>query len=244
VGPGDRVLEVGAGLGSLTVALARAGARVVAVEVDRALVPALEAVIRPYASDVRVVVADMLEVAWSAVLGEEPGPWAMVANLPYNVAVPVVLRALDQEPRIDRMLVMVQREVGERLAAGPGNGQFGWVSLHVAFHAEARVVRRVPPTVFWPRPTVDSVLVSVLRRPPPPGVDRAALFTVIKESFAQRRKTMRAAMVRLGIGQTDAAEALAACGVAPSARPEELSLETFACLSRRWQSRSADGTAR
>ena len=228
---------MGAGLGSLTVALARAGARVVAVEVDRSLVPALEAVVRPYRDSVRVVVADMLEESWHAVLGPEPVPWAMVANLPYNVAVPVVLRALDEEPRIARMLVMVQREVGERLAAGPGDPQFGAVSVHVAYHAGARLVRRVPPSVFWPRPNVESVLVSIERRPPPEHIDRDALFAVIRESFAQRRKTMRGAMVRLGLGAAAAADTLEACGVSSSARPEELSLDAFACLTRQWLAR-------
>jgi len=106
----------------------------------------------------------------------------MVANLPYNVAVPLVLRALDEEPRINRLLVMVQREVGERLAAGPGDPAFGAVSLHVAFHAEARVVRRIPPTVFWPRPNVESVLVSIVRRPPPPDVEPDDLFAVLRRA--------------------------------------------------------------
>jgi len=228
---------VGAGLGSLTVALARAGARVVAVDVDRSPVPALEAVVRPYRDSARVVVADMLSESWDAVLGAGTGPWTMVANLPYNVAVPVVVRALDEEPRIGRMLVMVQREVGERLAAGPGEPLYGAVSVHVAFHAGARVVRRVPPTVFWPRPNVESVLVSIDRRPPPADVDRDALFAVIRESFAQRRKTMRGALRRLGLGTSSAADALEACGVSVSARPEELSLDAFGCVSRQWLAR-------
>jgi 16S rRNA (adenine1518-N6/adenine1519-N6)-dimethyltransferase len=228
---------VGAGLGSLTVALARAGARVVAVEVDRTLVPALEAVVRPFRGSVRVSVADMLGEPWDAVLGPEPVRWTLVANLPYNVAVPLVVRALDEEPRIGRMLVMVQQEVGERLAAGPGDPQYGAVSVHVAFHARARVVRHVPPTVFWPRPSVESVLVSIDRRPPPADVDRDALFAVIRESFAQRRKTMRGALRRLGLGAQSATDALEACGVRASARPEEVSLDAFVCVSRQWLAR-------
>ena len=155
----------------------------------------------------------------------------MVANLPYNVAAPVVLRALDEEPRIERMLVMVQREVGERLAAKPGDEQFGAPSLHVAFHAEARVVRRVPPTVFWPRPNVESVLVSIQRHPARP-VAHDEVLRVITEAFRQRRKTMRAALQRLGLGRTEAEALLAACGVEANARPEQLSLETFLALAR------------
>jgi 16S rRNA (adenine1518-N6/adenine1519-N6)-dimethyltransferase len=225
VGPGDRVVEVGAGLGSLTVALARAGATVVAVELDRRMVAPLEEVVGPYGDAVRVVVADAVRAAWSALL-EDVGPWTMVANLPYNVATPVVLRALDEEPRIERMLVMVQREVGERLAAKPGDEQFGAVSLHVSYHGRARVVRRVPRTVFWPRPNVESVLVS-FERTAPPDVDREALLRLIRESFRQRRKTMRAALQRAGLDRGGAEALLERVGIAPNARPEELSLESF-----------------
>jgi 16S rRNA (adenine1518-N6/adenine1519-N6)-dimethyltransferase len=137
VRPGSRVLEVGAGLGSLTMALAEAGADVVALEVDPKLVPALSEAVAPFGNRVRVVVADAMDADWAAILGPEGAEWAMVANLPYNVATPVVVRALESEPRIRRLLVMVQREVGERLAARPGDGQFGGVSLRVAYWAEA-----------------------------------------------------------------------------------------------------------
>jgi 16S rRNA (adenine1518-N6/adenine1519-N6)-dimethyltransferase len=229
VGPGDRVVEVGAGLGSLTVALADSKATVVAVELDRALVPALHEVVgdRP---EVRVEVADALRADWTALL-PDPGPWVMVANLPYNVAVPVIMQALEGDPRIARFLVMVQREVGERLAAAPGDPQYGAVSLKVAYRAQARVLRRVSPSVFWPRPKVESVLVSMVRRPPPVQVDEEALWRVIREAFAQRRKTMRGALVRLGLEPTEAQKVLGRCGIPPAARPEELGLEAFACLA-------------
>jgi 16S rRNA (adenine1518-N6/adenine1519-N6)-dimethyltransferase len=229
VGPGDRVLEVGAGLGSLTVALADVTGTLVAVELDRKLVPALEEVVagRPR---VRVEVADALRADWGSLL-LEPGPWVMVANLPYNVAVPVILRVLEVQPRITRFLVMVQREVGERLAAAPGDPHYGAVSLKVAYRAQARVLRRVSPSVFWPRPKVESVLVSMVRRPPPVRVDEQALWRVIREAFAQRRKTMRGALVRLGLEPKAAEAVLGRCGIVPSARPEELGLEAFACLA-------------
>jgi 16S rRNA (adenine1518-N6/adenine1519-N6)-dimethyltransferase len=234
VSPGTRVLEVGAGLGSLTVELARAGAEVVAVEIDRRLLPALAEATAPYPS-VRIEAVDATVARWGTLL-DEPGPWRMVANLPYNVAVPVVMRALDTEPRIDRFVVMVQREVGERLAARPGDPQYGAVSVRVAFRADARAIRRVPAAVFWPRPNVESVLVSIIRRPPPVPVAEGVLWPVIEAAFEQRRKTIRNALLRLGLEPGQARDALAACGVDPSARPEQLGLEQFACLAAEWAS--------
>jgi 16S rRNA (adenine1518-N6/adenine1519-N6)-dimethyltransferase len=229
VGPGVRVLEIGAGLGSLTVELARAGAEVVAVEVDRSLLPALREAVAAFDS-VRVETMDAAAADWTEVL-PGPGPWRVVANLPYNVAVPVVMRILDLEPRVDRMLVMVQREVGERLAAGQGEQQYGAVSVRVAYRAEARVVRRVPASVFWPRPNVESVLVSLVRRPSPEGADAAVLWRVIQTAFAQRRKTMRNAVVRLGLDPEAAVRLLESCGIDPGARPEEQGLEAFVRLA-------------
>src|SRR5439155_19047897 len=155
VGAGSHVLEVGAGLGSLTQALARAGADVVAVEFDRSLIPALLETTVDFAR-VRVLEAAAVKADWAALL-PGPGPWTMVANLPYNISVAVVMRVLEAEPRVDRMLVMVQREVGERLAAVPGSVAYSAVSLRVAYRADARVVRPVSRTVFWPQPNVDSV---------------------------------------------------------------------------------------
>jgi 16S rRNA (adenine1518-N6/adenine1519-N6)-dimethyltransferase len=242
VGPKTHVLEVGAGLGSLTRALAETGAFVLAIEMDRALIPALEEAVAGF-DRVRVVQADALQADWSSLL-DHPGPWAMAANLPYNVAVPVVMRILEDEPRVDRLLVMVQREVGERLAARPGEPQFGALSLHVAYRAEARVLRKVSRTVFWPQPNVDSVLVSLVRRRPPVDVDQEALWTVIDGAFEQRRKAMRSAMVRLGFNAEEAAPALADCGVDPRTRPERLGLTEFACLARRWLEQAGAGRRR
>lgn len=226
------MLEIGAGLGSLTLPLAQTGAEVVAVELDRALVPALETVVGDF-DRVRIVVADAASADWDAILGAG-GVWRVVANLPYNVAVPVVMGILETAPQVDRMLVMVQREVGERLASDPGEKAFGAVSLRVAYRAEARVMRRVSRSVFWPSPNVDSVLVSLVRRPPPVRVDETALWTVVDTAFNQRRKTMRGAMVRLGLDRTGAEAALAACAVDPRIRPERLGLEEFACLAEQW----------
>jgi 16S rRNA (adenine1518-N6/adenine1519-N6)-dimethyltransferase len=223
---GSHVLEIGAGLGSLTQALGRTGAEVVAVEFDRALVPALEEVVAGF-RNVRVEVRDAMKADWGAVL-DGPGPWDIVANLPYNVAVPVVMRLLDQEPRVRRLVVMVQREVGERLMARPGEEQYGSVSVRIAYLAEGRLVRRVARTVFWPQPNVESVLVSLVRRPPPVDIDQASLWKLVEEAFAQRRKTMRNALVRLGLDPPRAEALLADIGIEPKARAEELGLEELA----------------
>jgi 16S rRNA (adenine1518-N6/adenine1519-N6)-dimethyltransferase len=231
IAPGDRVVEVGPGLGSLTVALAGAGARVLAVELDPRLADATREAALPWPGQVEVLEADAAAVEWPAALSG-PGPWAMVSNLPYNVSVPVVLRALEQDPRITRMLVMVQKEVGERLAAEPGDGQYGAVSLRVAYWAGARVLRRVSRSVFWPEPNVDSVLVLLDRRPPPANVDRGRLFELIAVAFAQRRKTMRNALVRLGLQRADASQALEQAEIVPNARPESLGLGEFVRLAR------------
>ena len=233
VGPGDRVVEIGAGLGSLTVALAGAGAQVLAVEFDRKLMPALDEVTAGMAG-VSMRHADASKMDWVTELGDEPGGWIMCSNLPYNIAVPLVLTMLEDAPAVARFIVMVQREVGERLAAGPGDETYGAVSVRVAYRARATVVRRVPPTVFWPRPKVASVVVRLDRlHAPAVDVDPARLWKVVDAGFAERRKTMRNALRRLGSSAEEAAGVLAACGVAPNARAEELSLRTFAAIAER-----------
>lgn len=223
------MLEVGAGLGSLTVALADVGASVVAVELDRGLAPALREVVAPW-PEVTVRSADAMRVDWASELSGER--WKMVSNLPYNVAVPLVAGMLEGVPQIGSFLVMVQREVGERLAAAPGDDAYGAVSVRVAYRAEASIARRVPASVFWPRPNVDSVLVRLVRRAEPPvAVDPARLFRVVDEGFAERRKTMRNALRRLGLSAAEAGEALARCGLEPNVRAERLALEDFARLA-------------
>jgi 16S rRNA (adenine1518-N6/adenine1519-N6)-dimethyltransferase len=231
VARGDLVLEIGPGIGSLTLALIDAGADVLAVELDVHLARVLEIVLERAGVGAEVRVADALDIDWSELPGER-GPWSCVSNLPYNVAVPVVVRLLEEAPAVDRLLVMVQREVGERLAAGPGDEQYGAVSVKVAYYAEAAVVGVVPPTVFLPRPKVDSVLVRMRRRSAPPVAvpSESALFTLVRAGFAQRRKMLRRALVPV-LG--DRAEAvLTGAGVEPTARAEVLGLEQWAAVAR------------
>ncbi len=225
VGPADRVVEIGAGLGSLSLALAETGAAVTAIEVDTRLLPALRSVVEPVG--VTVVEGDALRLDWDALLGSAGG-WVLVANLPYNVATPLVADLLDGVPAISRMLVMVQWEVGERLAAGPGSDAYGAVSVKVAYWATAKVVGRVPPTVFHPVPKVESALVHIERRPAPavPDVDPAWLFELVRAGFGQRRKMLRRSLAALV-----PAEAFAAAGIRPEARAEELAVEDWGRLA-------------
>jgi 16S rRNA (adenine1518-N6/adenine1519-N6)-dimethyltransferase len=225
------VAEVGAGFGSLTVALAAIGADVLALEFDRGIVPALREVTAPLPG-VRVLEQDVMKADWQELLGGSEEPWTLCANLPYNVAVPIVADVLASEPRVRRLVVMVQREVGERLAAGPGDPHYGAVSVRIAYRATAQLVRRVPASVFWPKPRVDSVVVRLDRRVEPPVVvDEATLWRVVDGSFAERRKTMRNALRRLGLERAEAEGILASAGVTPATRPEELDLAAFAAIA-------------
>jgi len=228
-GPGSRVLEIGAGLGSLTLALAETGATVLAVETDRHLLPALRSVVEP--AGVEVVEGDAMSIDLSALLsGHGGGTWHLVANLPYNVATPLVMRTLVEVPAVAHLLVMVQREVGERMASPPGESSYGAVSVRIAYFARAEVVGRVPASVFVPRPRVESVLVR-LDRLETPAVDPALvsyerLASVVKAGFGQRRKMLRRSLA--GVVEPAAFER---AGVRPDARAEELSVEDWGKLA-------------
>jgi 16S rRNA (adenine1518-N6/adenine1519-N6)-dimethyltransferase len=236
VAPDARVVEVGPGLGSLTLALADAGAaEIVALELDRHLIPVLNEVLD--GRGVRIEQGDALTVDWRALLGAQtaqpaqPG-WSMVSNLPYNIATPLVVRVLETAPMVERLLVMVQREVGERLAAAAGTEAYGAVSVKVAYYAHAELAGMVPPTVFLPKPAVDSALVRLVRRAHPPvsvpDVDR--LFVLVRAGFATRRKMLRRAlMTELG-SRTIAT--LESAGIDPSARAETLGLDAWAAIAR------------
>ena len=229
VEPGDRVLEIGPGVGSLTLALVEAGASVTALELDRHLVPVLESVVGDQPA-VKIEHGDALSWDYAAHLRE--ATWKCVSNLPYNVATPVVVRVLEDAPTVSSLLVMVQREVGLRLAAGPGSRDYGSVSVKIAYHGVARVVGSVPPTVFVPRPKVESVLVRIDRRVAPPVEVPSYddLFALVRAGFAQRRKMLRRALKEALGARTD--EVLTAAGVAPTARAESLGLDEWAAIAR------------
>ncbi|WP_285734378.1 16S rRNA (adenine(1518)-N(6)/adenine(1519)-N(6))-dimethyltransferase RsmA [Nocardiopsis sp. ATB16-24] len=228
----DVVLEVGPGLGSLTLALLPHVRHVTAVEVDPALAAALPGTVADHAPDLAdrltVVLGDAMRI--TDVPG--PEPTAMVANLPYNVSVPVLLHLLELLPGLRRVLVMVQSEVADRITASPGGRVYGVPSAKIAWYARARRAGAVGRNVFWPAPNVDSGLVELIRRPPPATkADRTEVFGVIDAAFAQRRKTLRAALAGWA-GSAPAAEAaLRAAGVDPGARGESLDVRAFAAIA-------------
>jgi 16S rRNA (adenine1518-N6/adenine1519-N6)-dimethyltransferase len=229
----DVVLEVGPGLGSLTLGLLGAAGRVTAVEVDEVLAAQLPVTVAArtggLAANLTVVTGDAVTIG--AV--PDPQPTALVANLPYNVAVPIMLNLLAALPTISRALVMVQAEVADRICAPPGSRTYGIPSVKLAWYGSARRVGTISRTVFWPVPNVDSALVSFARWPVPgggparPEVGRPAVFEVVDAAFAQRRKTLRAALASWA-GSADAAEAvLRAAGVDPSLRGEAIGVTQY-----------------
>ena len=239
--PDDVVLEVGPGLGSLTLGLLTQAARVVAVEVDYVLAGALPATLAAYAPElaqrVEVVNADALRLA------EVPGPapTALVANLPYNVSVPVLLHLLDLLPTLQRGLVLVQAEVAARLVAGPGSRTYGVPSVKAAWYAELRPAGAVSRSVFWPAPHVDSALVAWTRREPPASsAGRSVVFALIDAAFAQRRKTLRTALAGHAGSPATAEQALVSAGISPQSRGEQLTLRQFVAVADALTTSDAD----
>jgi 16S rRNA (adenine1518-N6/adenine1519-N6)-dimethyltransferase len=233
-GPGDVVLEVGPGLGSLTLALLEAGpARILAVEIDRVMADELPRTLAgrapALAGRVTVIHADALRIGRDDL---PAAPSMLVANLPYNVAVPVVLHLLAALPTLARGLVMVQAEVAERMCAAPGSRVYGTPSVKLAWYATARLAGTVPRSVFWPVPNVDSRLVAFTRHDPPAGpVSREEVFALVDAAFAQRRKTLRAALAGWAGSAPEAERLLRAAGLDPGARGESLSVAEFVRLA-------------
>lgn len=231
--PADVVIEVGPGLGSLTIGLLQEAAHVYAVEIDPPLATALAttvaAKVPEHLDRLTVLNRDALRIT-AAAFGDA-GPTALVANLPYNVAVPVVLNLLAELPSLRHGLVMVQQEVADRLVAGPGSKIYGVPSVKLAWYAGAHQAGKVPPNVFWPVPKVDSGLVSFTCRPSPTAADRREVFAVIDAAFAQRRKTLRAALSGWAGGPNVAEAILTSAGVDPSARGETLTIEEFVAIA-------------
>ncbi len=238
IGPDDRVFEVGAGAGALTVALAERAAEVVALELDRRLVEMLGRLLGS-AANVRIVQGDILKADLHDLLGA--GPWKVLANLPYSIVGPAVMRLTEHAEVFPLMLLMVQREVAQRLAAPPGSRQYGVLSVLAQARAQVEVVGQVGRTCFYPQPRVDSTLVR-LRRPDEPVVaaDLEARFTaLVRAAFRQRRKTLLNSLIgagELGLTREGARRALAAAGIDARRRPESLSVPEFAALAR-----AADG---
>jgi 16S rRNA (adenine1518-N6/adenine1519-N6)-dimethyltransferase len=228
----DVVLEVGPGFGSLTLPLLAAAGRVVAVELDPALAAELPRTVAAHAPSqagrLTVVAADAARVRD---LPGEP-PTVLAANLPYSSAVPIMLHLLATVPALRRGLVMVQAEVADRMTAPPGSRTYGVPSVKLAWFAEVRKAGQVPRTVFWPTPMVDSSLVCFARRDPPPGAAREDVFAVVDAAFAQRRKTLRAALAPWAGSAAAAEQVLATAGADPSARGESLGVADFARIAR------------
>lgn len=223
VSPGDRVVEIGAGTGTLTRALAAAGARVVAYEVDPGLARVLEEVTEGLTVEVRV--EDVTDVDFTSAL--EGHGWSLVANLPYNVGTPVVLDIMQGVPAVGRFVVMVQREVAERFVAAPGSGAYGLPSVIASIHTDARLAFTVPPQVFVPPPKVDSAVVVMDRKAAPPLADRAV--KLARAGFGQRRKMLRGSLSTV---LEEPAALLEAAGIDPTSRAEELTPEDFLRLAR------------
>lgn len=226
VGADDRVVEIGPGTGTLTTALASTGAHVLAVEVDASLERLLLEVTAGF-PDVEVRIDDAMELDLAGEL--TGGPWVMVANLPYNVGTPLVLDALRRVPEISRFVVMVQLEVARRFVAGAGSKEYGLPSVVCQIHADTKLVFTVPPQVFVPPPRVGSAVVAMVRRPAPPGAERA--IALASAAFGQRRKMLRSSLAGV---MPDVERLAAEAGIDPRRRAEELTGEDYLRLAEVW----------
>lgn len=237
VGEGDHIIEIGPGLGSLTLALAETGATVRAVEIDRGIVPVLREVVAG-CPNVTVIEGDAMQLDWLQVLAGADR-WVLVANLPYNVATPLLLDLLDGVPAIERMLVMVQREAAERFCASPRTPAYGAVTVKISYWATARIAGFVPASVFVPRPNVESALTEITRRAQPAtAADPAQLFHLVRTAFGQRRK-----MLRRSLAGVVAPEVFDAAGIDAQRRPEELDVHEWGRLTDAWCAGSASAGA-
>ncbi len=230
VGPGDRVLEIGPGIGTLTQGLLEAGALVTAVEIDKKLPAVLAETLRGY-EGLRVVPGDILKTDIPALMGG--APFKAVANLPYYITTPILLALLEQRLPLTKIVLMVQREVAERMTAPPGGKDYGALSVAMQYHTEPRIVMDVPPSCFLPAPEVESVVIAcdVRQTPAVETEDEALFFRVVKSAFGQRRKTLGNALKALGRPRQEIAAALSAAGIDEKRRGETLSLAEFAAVA-------------
>ena len=228
--PGDRVLEIGPGIGTLTQALAEAGADVTCVELDKRLPEVLAHTLEAY-DNVKIIQGDILKVDIPEIMGSEP--FKVVANLPYYITTPIIMALLEKHLPITDIVVMVQKEVAERMAAQPGGKTYGALSAAVQYYSVPEIALYVPPRSFMPPPEVDSVVVDCkIRREPAVNVsDEKLFFRVIKAAFGQRRKTLNNALKSLGADKQSIAAVLEAAGIESSRRGETLTLDEFAAIA-------------
>ncbi|WP_024355439.1 16S rRNA (adenine(1518)-N(6)/adenine(1519)-N(6))-dimethyltransferase RsmA [Leucobacter chironomi] len=249
VDAGDRVIEIGPGLGSLTLGITEVGADVTAVEIDRRLAAELlqtaramqpEVFADPAAPRLRVIHTDALDLSAEMLTAAPEPPEVLVANLPYNVSVPILMHLLELIPGLRGGLVMVQAEVGHRIAAGPGSKEYGAPSAKAAWYGEWRIAGTVSRRIFWPVPGVDSVLVGYERRAQPRGdeQERALVFELVNAAFAQRRKMLRQALQPVLGAFDEAVATIEAAGLAPTARAEQLGIDDFLAIARAHLTRS------
>ena len=242
VGPDDFVVEIGPGIGTMTQYLAEQAGEVVAVEIDKALIPILKDTLSAY-SNVTIINADILKLDMEELVREKNGgkPVKVVANLPYYITTPIIMQLFESHVPLHSVTVMVQKEVADRMQTGPGNKDYGALSLAVQYYAEPYIVANVPPNCFMPRPKVGSAVIRLTRheKPPVEVEDERLLFDIIRASFNQRRKTLANGLNnsdRLDIPKEAITEAIQQLGKGPSVRGETLTLEEFAKLSNSlWQ---------
>ena len=227
LGSEDQVLEIGPGIGALTCGLVETK-RVVAIEFDRYLLPPLNEMLQEaeMLEKTEILHADAMEIKWDEFFSTRPGSWKMISNLPYNISSTLLLNILDHAPQVTDLLVMVQREVGERFAAGPGTASYGIPSVKAQYWSEVSIVGNVPPKVFFPAPNVDSVMLKLSRRLDPEKVDLELMWRLLKIGFGQRRKMLRKSLKGyIGIAEFNSA------GLDPKSRPQDLTVNDWVSLA-------------
>lgn len=236
IGPDDDILEIGPGIGVMTQAMAERARKVVAIEIDRSLIPVLAETLGEY-DNVEVIQGDVMNVDLKALIAEkfEGRKPKVVANLPYYITTPIIMMFLEEEIPVSDIIVMIQKEVAERISAKPSTKAYGALSVATQYYSDPRIIAKVPRTVFMPQPNVDSIVIRMtIRQTPPVVLDNPSLFfKVVKAAFGQRRKTLHNALNAGGFGQTkdQTAEFLVACEIEPSRRGETLTIEEFAKLA-------------
>ena len=228
--PGDKVLEIGPGIGTLTQALCEAKADVTCVELDKRLPEILSHTLEAY-DNVRIIQGDILKVNIAEIMSS--GPFKVVANLPYYITTPIIMALLEKHLPITDIVVMVQKEVAQRMATIPGSKTYGALSVAVQYYTIPKIALYVPPRSFMPPPEVDSVVVNCKVRPQPAVdlIDEKIFFRVVKAAFGQRRKTLNNALKSMGVDKNTIADILTRAGIEPSRRGETLTMEEFAAIS-------------